>query len=77
MAISINKFKEAHGAIDVINNPKTGKQFFVAEDGTQGAVSSKLDKTGEMVFSQLTNETTGEVFWCLSNKLADNVVFTL
>ena len=75
--ISVEDFKVENNVstLQVVLNPKNDKLFVVGGGKTLGAVSSKLNKSKEMMFVELL--TDDGPIWCLCNGSSENVQFEL
>lgn len=74
---TVEQFKDLQkdSEINVVKNPNTGKLFFVC-GSAQGAVSSNIAQSDTPVISEVSDKSTGEVFFMLHNKSKQNVVMT-
>lgn len=74
---TIEQFKDLHkdSQLNVVKNPNTGKLFFTCGDA-QGAVSKNVAEGGTPVVSEVSDTTTGEVFFMLHCQAKNNVVMT-
>ena len=74
---TIEQFKDLHkdSQLSVIKNPNTGKLFFICGDA-QGAVSKNVAEGNTPVVSEVSDTSTGEVFFMLHNRSNQNVVMT-
>ena len=74
---TIEQFKDLHkdSQLNVVKNPKTGKLFFTCGDA-QGAVSKNVAESGTPVVSEVSDKSTGEVFFMLHAQANNNVVMS-
>ena len=75
---TVEQFKDLHkdSELNVIKNPNTGKLFFICGDVKNGAVSKNVAESSTPVVSEVSDKTTGEVFFMLHARSKSNVVMT-
>ena len=74
--MSAIEFKELHKAdtLQVKENPAKGTKFVVASGKVVAKVSSKYDANKPKEFVFMTDETSGDKFWCLHNPSEVNTI---